>query len=230
MNRFQWKWIFTGSKKCCTIQRPFWFAVVAILNQKGLPKYKNPPIWAKFGFQHDKVKNWALIISFYVFALFFIHTTSTCIVRLGDICSALHYSNQYLSVFCSIYDMIPSENKVVVSRNVILDSKSCMMGIQKFIFGLPPLYVSILGESNQKHWLIEGKCQNMFFYIAHIFTDKFHISICRVFKVFYNRRYFLNFRRYLKNQAEGRRGSRGRKLLKSSILWTKKCTSETAKH
>jgi hypothetical protein len=25
MNRFQWKWIFTG--------RPFWFAMVAILNQ-----------------------------------------------------------------------------------------------------------------------------------------------------------------------------------------------------
>jgi hypothetical protein len=29
---------------------------------------------------------------------------------------------------------------------------------------------------------------------------------------FYNRRYFLNFRRYLKNKAEGRKGSRGRKL------------------
>ena len=28
--------------------------------------------------------------------LFFIHTTSTCIVRLGDICNALRYSNQYL--------------------------------------------------------------------------------------------------------------------------------------
>jgi hypothetical protein len=52
----------------------------------------------------------------------------------------------------------------------------------------------------------------------------------RGFKDFYNRRYFLNFRRYLKNEAEGRKGSRGRKLLKSSILWTKKCTSETAKH
>ena len=52
---------------------------------------------------------------------------------------------------------------------------------------------------------------------------------CRGFKVFYNRRYFLNFMRYLKNQAEGRKGSRGRKLLKSSILWTKKYTSETAK-
>jgi hypothetical protein len=34
MSRFQWKWIFTGSKTCCTIWRPFWFAMVAILNQK----------------------------------------------------------------------------------------------------------------------------------------------------------------------------------------------------
>ena len=96
MNRFQWKWIFTGSKTCCTIWRPFWFAMVAILNQKWPPKYKNPAISAKFGFQHDRVKNWALIISCYVLTLFFIHTTSTCIVRLGDICSALRYSNQYL--------------------------------------------------------------------------------------------------------------------------------------
>jgi hypothetical protein len=51
MNRFQWKWIFTGNKTCCTI--PFWFAMVAILNQKWQPKYKNPPIWTKFGFQVD---------------------------------------------------------------------------------------------------------------------------------------------------------------------------------
>jgi hypothetical protein len=28
--------------------------MVAILNQKWPPKCKNPPIWAKFGFQHDK--------------------------------------------------------------------------------------------------------------------------------------------------------------------------------
>jgi len=40
MNRFQWKWIFTGSKTCCTV---FWFPMVAILNQKWPPKYKNPP-------------------------------------------------------------------------------------------------------------------------------------------------------------------------------------------
>jgi hypothetical protein len=32
---------------------PFWFGMVAILNQKWPPKYKNPPIWAKFGFQVD---------------------------------------------------------------------------------------------------------------------------------------------------------------------------------
>ena len=105
MNRFQWKWIFTGSKTCCTIWRPFWFAMVAILNQKWSPKYKNPPIWAKFGFQVDyDVANWYplfgshimilkiisyLVISCYVLTLFFIHTTSTSIVRFGDICNAL---------------------------------------------------------------------------------------------------------------------------------------------
>jgi hypothetical protein len=59
MKRFQWKWIFTGSKTCCTILRPFRFAMVAILNPKWPPKYKNPPIWAKFGFQVDyDVANW----------------------------------------------------------------------------------------------------------------------------------------------------------------------------
>ena len=51
-------------------------------------------IW--YYYRHDRVKNWALIISCYVLTLFFIHTTSTCIVRLRDICNALHYSNQYL--------------------------------------------------------------------------------------------------------------------------------------
>ena len=29
MKRFQWKWIFTGNKTCCTIWRPFWFAMAA---------------------------------------------------------------------------------------------------------------------------------------------------------------------------------------------------------
>ena len=40
-------------------------------------------IW--YYYRHDRVKNWALIISCCVLTLFFIHTTSTCIVRLGDI-------------------------------------------------------------------------------------------------------------------------------------------------
>jgi hypothetical protein len=30
-----------------------WFAMATILNPKLPPKYKNPPIWAKFGFQVD---------------------------------------------------------------------------------------------------------------------------------------------------------------------------------
>ena len=49
MKRFQWKWIFTGSKTCCTTLQPFWFA----MDSKWLPKYKDPPIWTKFGFQVD---------------------------------------------------------------------------------------------------------------------------------------------------------------------------------
>ena len=63
MKIFQWKWIFTGSKTCCTIWRPFWFAIAAILNPKWSPRYKNPPIWAKFGFQVDyDVTNWLVSI------------------------------------------------------------------------------------------------------------------------------------------------------------------------
>jgi hypothetical protein len=30
-----------------------WFAIAVFLNPKWLPKYKNSPIWAKFGFQVD---------------------------------------------------------------------------------------------------------------------------------------------------------------------------------
>jgi hypothetical protein len=52
----------------------------------------------------ETAKNWALIISYYVLTLFFIHTTSTCIVRLGDICNAIFHATLkecYLS-FCEI--------------------------------------------------------------------------------------------------------------------------------
>jgi hypothetical protein len=46
-------------KTCCTISRPFRFVMVAILKPKWLPKYRNPPIWAKFCFQVDNdVANW----------------------------------------------------------------------------------------------------------------------------------------------------------------------------
>jgi hypothetical protein len=54
-------------------------------------------IW--YYYRHDRVKNWALIISCYVLTLFFIHTTSTCIVCLGDICNALCYSNHYFNLY-----------------------------------------------------------------------------------------------------------------------------------
>ena len=70
MKWFQWKWIFTESKSCCTIWLPFWFAMVAILNPKWPPKYKNPPIWAKFGFQVDyDVANWYPLFGSHVMIL-----------------------------------------------------------------------------------------------------------------------------------------------------------------
>ena len=55
------------------------FAMVAILNQKS--------------------SDLGEIISCYVLTLFFIQTTSTCIVRLGDICNSLRYSNQFYFFF-----------------------------------------------------------------------------------------------------------------------------------
>jgi hypothetical protein len=142
MNRFQWKWIFTGSKTCCTIWRPFWFAMVAILNQNWPPKYKNPPIWTKFGFQVDyDIANWYpsfgshimilkiilyLVISCYVLTLFFIHTTGTCIVCLGDICNAL-------PIFCiEIVKKYVQGNKTfllefLIKRNIFSESQKIYM-------------------------------------------------------------------------------------------------------
>ena len=96
--------------------------MVTILNQKWPPKYKHHPIWAKFGFQVDyDVANWYpsfgshvmilkiisyLVISCYVLTLFFIHTTSTCIVRLGDICNALRYCNQHFPLWIYTFCII----------------------------------------------------------------------------------------------------------------------------
>ena len=94
--------------------------MVAIFNPKWPPKYKNPPIW--YYYRHDRVKNWALIISCYVLTLFFIHTTSTCIVRLGDICSALRYSNQYLSLSWMGFYMEIFEARVL-GRNLYLHQR-----------------------------------------------------------------------------------------------------------
>ena len=59
MKTFQWKFIFIGSKTCCTILRPYWLAMAAILNPKWPPKYRNRRLWARFGFQVDyDVANW----------------------------------------------------------------------------------------------------------------------------------------------------------------------------
>jgi hypothetical protein len=90
--------------------------MVAILNQKWPPKHKNPPIWAKFGFQHDRVKNWALIISCYVHTLFFIHTTSTCSVRLGDICNALRNAERYK---CPLTNIFHIEFQFLLITNIV---------------------------------------------------------------------------------------------------------------
>ena len=66
-----------------------------------IPKFSDlDEIW--YYYRHDRVKNWTLVISCYVLTLFFIHTISTCIVRLGDICNTLRYSNQYF--FISLYE------------------------------------------------------------------------------------------------------------------------------
>jgi hypothetical protein len=94
MKRFQWKWKFTGSNTCCTISVCYGGHFESKMTTKIQKSSDLGEIW--YYNRHDRVKNWALIISCYVLTLFFIHTTSTCIVRLGDICNALHYSNQYL--------------------------------------------------------------------------------------------------------------------------------------
>jgi hypothetical protein len=60
-------------------------------------------IW--YYYRHDRVKNWALIISCYVLTLFFIHAISTYIVRLRDICNALRYSNQYFNIYCHVVQL-----------------------------------------------------------------------------------------------------------------------------
>jgi hypothetical protein len=39
-----------------------WFAMVAILNPKWPSKYKNPPTWAKFGFEAKFCPNWRIFV------------------------------------------------------------------------------------------------------------------------------------------------------------------------
>ena len=50
MNRFQWKWIFTGSKTCCTIWRPFWIAMAAIFESKMAAKIQKSSELGKIWF------------------------------------------------------------------------------------------------------------------------------------------------------------------------------------
>ena len=68
--------------------------------------------------RHDRVKQWALIISCYVLTLCFIHTTSTCIVRLGNICNALRYSNQYFICVLGISNLHISTIFLLNARTV----------------------------------------------------------------------------------------------------------------
>jgi len=45
--------------RCCELKSIVCFPIVAIYNPKWPPKYKNTPIWTKFGFQVDyDVANW----------------------------------------------------------------------------------------------------------------------------------------------------------------------------
>ena len=73
-------------------------------------------IW--YYYRHDRVKQWALIISCYVLTLCFIHTTCTCIVRLGDICNALRYSNQYFICVLGISNLHISTIFLLNARTV----------------------------------------------------------------------------------------------------------------
>jgi hypothetical protein len=71
MNRFQWKWIFTHLTHVAPYGDHFYLLWWPFWTKNG---HQNTKI-LRFGFQHDRVKNWALIISSYVLTLFFIHTT-----------------------------------------------------------------------------------------------------------------------------------------------------------
>ena len=82
MNRFQWKWIFTGSRTCYTIWRPFWFAMVAILNHKWLPKYKNPPILAKLFLAMFYILFWGVYL--YMFSCFLYPVTELVVIEFGS--------------------------------------------------------------------------------------------------------------------------------------------------
>jgi hypothetical protein len=44
---------FPSRLLCCELISNIWFAMAVILNPKWPPKYKNPPIWGKFGYQVD---------------------------------------------------------------------------------------------------------------------------------------------------------------------------------
>jgi hypothetical protein len=82
MNRFQWKWIFTGSRTCYTIWRPFWFAMVAILNHKWLPKYKNPLIWSKLFLAMFYILFWGVYL--YMFSCFLYPVTELVVIEFGS--------------------------------------------------------------------------------------------------------------------------------------------------
>jgi putative Ca2+/H+ antiporter (TMEM165/GDT1 family) len=53
MKRFQWKWIFTGSKICCTILQILSVCYGGHFESKMTAKIQKSPNWAKFGFQVD---------------------------------------------------------------------------------------------------------------------------------------------------------------------------------
>jgi hypothetical protein len=71
------------------------------MNQKWPPKFKNPPIWGKFGFQVDyDVANWYPSLGSHILILKIISYLVLCVFR-GMCTIIFSYWYFYLYIFCS---------------------------------------------------------------------------------------------------------------------------------
>ena len=96
-----------------------WFAIAAILIPKWPPKYKNPPILAKFGFQVDFALAIWYLSSFLELGGISRSFTSYYILLLFLL---FHFPHQ----FCpSIFSEMPSWNFMKPCRNIICHVKLC---------------------------------------------------------------------------------------------------------